>query len=155
MEITKKDTFIKQIMIYIKNKDYGNAYLVAKEFNEKYPDDLISNFLLAKACFYLNKYDEALIAGRKTFALSTGQDIVTAAVLLGSIYFMRHEFVEGYKLLESLENNKKIRINSEIEELLTIFSLALNNPQQAMRHVDRLYQLNSRYAEDFIVRFFE
>ncbi len=155
MEFTKKSSFIKQIILYFKNKEYSNSYLVAREFAMKYPDDMIPNFLLTKAAFFLNKHDEALHTGRKTFNLSTGQDIVTTAILLGSVYYMRGDYVDGYKLLESLENNKLIKINTEVEELMTLFSLVLNNPDLAVKHIKRLYDLNSKYAEDFILKFFE
>lgn len=155
MGLTKNDSYVRQIILYFRNKELNNAYSLAKEFNEKTPDDLISNFLLAKALFYLNRHEEALTVGRKAFNISHGQDLVTTAILLSSIYYMRGDFVGGYKLLESLESNKNIKVNGEVEELMTMLSLALNNPQQAMRHIDKLYQLNSKYAEDFILRFFE
>lgn len=155
MDFTKKDSFIKQIIIYFKSNDYVNAYVVAVEFNAKFPDDLVSNFLRAKACFYMNKHDEGLSVARKTFNISTGQDLITTAILLCSIYYMRGEYVDGYKLLESLGSDKSLKINGEVEELMTILSLALNNPDNAMRHIDRLYAINSRYADDFILRFFE
>ncbi len=155
MELSRDNSYIKQIILYFKNKDFSNAYNLAKQFNEKKPDDLISNFLLAKSLFYLNKYDDALNVGRKAFNISQGQDLVTTGILLGSIYYMKGDYVGGYKILRSLESDKNIKINGEVEELMTILSLALNNPEQAMRHIDQLYQLNSKYAEEFILRFFD
>lgn len=151
----KRDAFVKQIILYFNNQNYSGAYSLASEFAVKYPDDLISNFFLTKACFYMNKHDEAVTTGRKTFNLSTGQDVVTTGILLASIYFMKREYVTGYKLLESIEKNPALKTNGEVHELMTILSLALNNPQQAMRNIEKLYQLNSKYAEDFILKFFE
>ena len=78
---TKKEAFIKQVALYLKNEDYRQAYPMAKELVTKFPDDLAGHFLLSKTAFWLDKYDESINEGRKAFNMSNEKDMLICAIL--------------------------------------------------------------------------
>ncbi|MFH2105856.1 MAG: hypothetical protein ABII22_01230 [Candidatus Micrarchaeota archaeon] len=156
MVFTKHDSFVKQIIIYLARKEYDLAFSLSKEFVIAFPDDLLSHFLFAKSAFWVHNYAVAIEHGRIAFNMSSGQDLLTTGLLLSSSYYLSNEFAKGYKVLQCIESGLPASgLSVEFEQLMTIYLLAFNNPEGAAQHIKKLYDLNSKYAEDFIVRFLE
>ncbi len=146
-----KNAYMKQMAIFIKNKDYQRAYDFGKEFTEAFPDDMMAHFLLAKAAFSLQRYDDSKEEGRKAFNLAkSNDDMVTCAVLTSAAYFELHEYQKGLEFLKKMEKLKK---TEDMEELLFVFSLALEDEKGAVKHVERLYELNQETAENLITKY--
>jgi len=148
-----KNGYAAQIAAYLKNEAYAKAYELATEFVQKFPDDMIAHFLLAEAAFWSGKYDEAALEGSKAFnKCSTDDDLLTCSIITGSSYFELKKYEEGYHLLRLMAKRKT---NEELEKLLFVFSLELNNPQEAIKHVDELFKINKKAAEDLIVKYLQ
>lgn len=151
MEFTKKESFTKQIALYLNNKDYENAYAISKEFASKFSNELTAHFLLAKSAFWAKRFDEAVVAGRNAFNLASGQtDMITCAVLLSTAYYMLGDYGHCYELLNELDATN----NADVEKLMFLLALAANNEKEAAKRVANLYSINRRVAEDFVMKFF-
>jgi len=149
MAIEKLDSFVKQILIYFKNKDYGEAHSLATKMVAKFPKEMISHFLLARATFWLERYPEAISEAIKAFNLAKREDLLPCAILLGSSYFQSGEYEKGYALLSKFEKEK----NEEVKKLLFIFSLARKNEKEAVSHVADLFQINRQAAKKLVLKF--
>ncbi len=146
-----KNAYTKQMALYIKNRDYQRAIDFGKEFTREFPDEMIAHFLLAKAAFSLGNYEESKTEGRKAFNLAkSNDDMVTCAVLTSAAYFELHEYSKGLEFLRKMEDIKK---TEDLETLLFVFSLALRDEKEALKHIEHLYELNEETAEDLITRY--
>jgi tetratricopeptide (TPR) repeat protein len=139
--------YTKQIELYIKNRDFGKALALAKEYVEKNPDELIPNFMMGKCCFWAGKINYGLKYARKAFNLSREKDdLIMCGILLASIYFRARKYKEGHSLLHKLEAEG----NEDVEKLLLIFSIAMNDEGEMKKHLEELYKINSRSVEDIV-----
>jgi tetratricopeptide (TPR) repeat protein len=146
-EFSKKG-YIKQILIFLESQQADNAYNLAREFAGKMPEEMLAHFLLAKAAFAVEKYDEAAGAARKAFNLaSNSEDLATCAVLAATSYYMMKEYAKGYEFLDKIE---KIKNNEEIQQLLFFFSVARTDDEAAARHMESLFALNDKTARDLL-----
>jgi hypothetical protein len=137
----------KQIELYIKNKDYEKALALGLEYVEKYPEDMIANFMMAKASFWDKKLDLGQKYGRAAFNKARKKDdLIMCGILLASIYFQARKYKEGYSLLNSL----KAKGNEDVEKLLFIFSIAMEDEEEIKKHMEELYRINSRAIEDIL-----
>jgi tetratricopeptide (TPR) repeat protein len=153
MEFTHAKSFIKQITLYLQNKDNEKAHKLAKEFSVKFPNDLISHFLLSKACFNIRDYDGAKLEGRKAFNMSHSyEDMLACALLTSMAYLETKEYEKGFSLLKEME---KKGTSEELELALVTFSLALKNEAEALDHIKRLFALNEELATDLANRMIE
>lgn len=151
MTIEKEDSFIKQIALYLKNKDYGKSYELSKEFIQKFPNIMISHFLFAKSSFWLEKYPEAEIGGAKSFQLSkAGEEKITSGILLGTIYMMENKYEKAYNLMNSIQNK-----SAELEEILILCAVAMEDDKAIDSHIDRLYEINKEVADEFLAGMIE
>jgi tetratricopeptide (TPR) repeat protein len=149
---TKIGGFVAQISLYIKNNDYGEAYLLAKDMCKAYPADMISHFLLAKSAFWQKKYEEAAAEGEKALSLCpSGQDAVSCAVLISTARFMLGQYPDGMKLLQQFENVQDERI----EEMMAIYSAARGDLAGMKKHIRALLRLNRKSGEELMARFLE
>jgi len=146
---TKREAYEKQIAIYLGNRDYQKAYDLSKEFVERFSEEMLSHFLLMKSAFWLKNLDEAIKEGRIAFNLSHGEDMVTCAVILSSAYYLNGNSKECYDLLNKMRSEG----NPDVEKLMFVYSLAVNNEKEAMVHIDKLYKINRRLAEEFVMKF--
>lgn len=146
---TKRESYQKQIAVYLGNRDYQKAYELSKEYVERFGEDVVSHFLLMKSAFWLRKLDEAITEGRKAFNLSHGEDMVVCAIILSSAYYLKGDHEGCYEVLNSARTDG----NADVEKMMFIYSLAANNEKEAMRHIDRLYKINRRLAEEFVMKF--
>ncbi len=151
MEFSKKESYISQIGFYLMGKEYSNAYALAFEYTQKYSDDLSSHFLLAKAAFHLQKYDEAISLSRKAFNMATDKnDMLSCAVLLSSSYFMLGQKDEAYKVLQQVDGKNDL----DAERLMFIYAVTQKNRSEAIGYLDSLYKKNQKAAEEFVQLFF-
>ncbi len=146
---TKRESYEKQIAIYLGNRDYQKAYDLSREFVERFSAEMLAHFLLMKSAFWIKKFDEAIKEGRAAFNLSQGEDMLTCAVILSSSYYLNGNQEECYKLLSKMKADG----NPDVEKLMFIYALAVKNEQEAMQHIDKLYKINRRLAEEFIMKF--
>ncbi len=153
MEFTRKDAIIKQILLYLTNRDFRKAQTLSKELVEQFPQDLLSNYLAAKSSYWAEDYLSAEQHARKAFNIAQGQDMIPTAIMLGCVLFMKREYTKGYHFLETVEDAKITKEPAEFQELMTVYSLALNNPKAAVMHVNRLYDINPPFAKEFILKY--
>jgi len=144
---TKPESYELQIVLYLKNKEYAKAYSLSKEFVECFNSEMVAHFLLMKSAFWLKKFDEAIKEGRKAFNLSHGDDLLTCAIIISNAYYLNGNPNEAYNLLVKIQSEG----NAEVEKLLFLYSIALNNNKEAIRHIDNLYKLNRKLAKEFII----
>jgi len=143
--------YIAQIAAYIRNKSYEKAYEMAKEFAEKFPDEMIAHFFLSESAFWLSKYEEAALEGSKAFNKSaTNEDMLASAIITGSAYYELQQYAKGFGLLKLMERR---RTNESLERLLFLFSMALNDHSEAASHLNELYGLNQKAAEELAIRY--
>lgn len=150
MELHKKG-YISQAAIYLRNKDYSKAYSFAKEFIAKFPDEIIAYYFLSAAAFWLKKYDEAAVEGRKAFNKADNyDDMLPCAIITASAYYEMDQFDKGFEILTIMEKKKK---TEELEKLLFLFSVAKNDGKEAVVHLDELYKLNRQAADQMAARY--
>jgi tetratricopeptide (TPR) repeat protein len=144
---------ISQIDLYLKNKEYLKAYELAKDFTARFPDEMVSHFLLARSAFELGRYDEAVAEGSRAFnKAGSDNDMLSCAILTGSAYYMCGRFEEGIRLLRFMEKKKT---NAGLESLLVILSLAARNGKEAADHLNDLYRINKGAADALVVRYLQ
>lgn len=149
MIFTKREGYEKQIALYFGTKDYQKAYDLAREFVERFGQDMMPHFLLMKSAFWLKRFEEAIREGRMAFNMATSEDLTTCGVILSTAYYLNGNNQECYELLERLKTDG----NADAEKLMFIYSLAVKDEQAAMEHINKLYRINRRVAEEFIMKF--
>jgi hypothetical protein len=114
---------------------------------------MISHFMLSKASFWCGRYGEAAAEGRKAFNMAkSDDDLLACAVITATAHYELSEYAKGYELLKTVE---KTKTSEELEKLLFIFSVAMEDEEEAVKHVEYLMGLNKKAAEELIVRFLE
>ncbi|MCI0564141.1 MAG: hypothetical protein MN733_37175 [Nitrososphaera sp.] len=147
----KKEGYLKQLTLYLNNGDYEQAYGLAKEFAAKYPAEFASNFLLAKAAFWVGKYEETIAHATKASNLSPlPDDLLVCTILASTAYYKLGRYKEGLELLKRMDKKSE-----DLEKLLFIFSLTMNDEKEAKIHMDELYRLNKRAAVRILRRYSE
>jgi tetratricopeptide (TPR) repeat protein len=140
-------SFIKQIIIYFKAKEYDKACELGEQFVEKFPSAMMSHYLLAKACYWRRDFITALTEGHKALNMAEARDdLVATAIFLASVYYELKRFTRGYEVLSMVEHLEDERI----EKALFVLSLCKSEPETAMMHVDALYRINHDVAESFV-----
>jgi tetratricopeptide (TPR) repeat protein len=144
----KAEAYQKQLILYLNNRAFGQAYDFAGQYVKEYPDDMVSHFLLAKAALWQEKYDEAAIEARKAFNLARNEaDMAMCAIHACIAYYRLQQFDKGFELLQVLE---RIRTCEETEQLAFLFSLALGNDTEARKHFDAMFNIDSSAAMAFL-----
>ena len=150
MELTKKEAFIKQLAIYLRDDDFAKAYELARAFVKRFPEEMVSHFLLARAAFGVKKYDEAKTEGREAFNMSKSYDDMLATALLASTAHLElKEYAAGYELLREMEKQGD---SAELESAMVVFSLAQRDAKELISHLERLYKLNKLLALELAMR---
>lgn len=148
---TKPEAYQKQIVLYLNNKNYQSAYELSKEFVERFREDLSSYILLAKSAFWMKKYGEATVAGRKAFNMTNNKDdLIVCGVILSTAYYMLGDQKNCREVLEALKADG----NQDAQRLMLLVALAANDEKAAAKQIEKLYRINRRLAEDFIMKFF-
>ncbi len=149
MAIEKKESFIKQIAIYLKEENYQKAYETSKEFSGRFPSEMISHYLLAKAAFWIGKYDEAAEHGRKAFNMASGDDLVPCAIITASAYYQLGKYSKGYEMLGHVKTEEK----ADLEKLKFAFAVAMEKEEDAVAIFEVLLSINRKEAEKLLERF--
>ncbi len=144
----KPEAYQKQMILYLNNKAFGQAYDFACEYVKEHPEDMVSHFLLAKAALWQDKFEEAAIEARKAFNLAKSEaDMAMCAIHACIAYYRLQQFDKGFELLQALE---RVRTCEETEQLAFLFSLALNNEAEARRHFEAMFNIDSQAATAFL-----
>ena len=126
---------------------------LAREFAEKFPDDLVAHFFLSTISFWLGRYEEAAVEGSRAFNKSeTPEDMLSSAIVAGSSYYQLGKYEQGMDILRHAENRKS---NEDLERLMFAFSMAMKNEKEAVMHLNELHRMNKKAAEDLLVRYIE
>ncbi|MEK6982606.1 MAG: hypothetical protein AABX38_06745 [Candidatus Micrarchaeota archaeon] len=149
MGLTGKDSFVKQIVLYLKSENYPEAHKLAEDFVKLLPDELISHFLLAKSSFWVHEYEECVSEGKKAFNLANSKDLTDCAILVASAYYQLKKYSDAYVLL----SKTNIKDNVEAQKLLFILSVTLNDEKAAVKHIDELFKINKKVAEELLTRY--
>ena len=153
MEFTKKESFMKQIAVYINKSEFEKAYELSKTFLEKFPDEMMAHFFLAKSAFWLKKYNESVKEARKALNMSDNKSaMVLAGVLAASAHYQLGEYKKGYQTLKALSETAD---SDSIQEGLFIFSIAMNDKKKATWHLDRIFAMNKKMAQQLLLRYLE
>lgn len=146
MAIEKKDAFIRQMAIFLGNKQYDSAYEFGREFAGKFPADMVSHYLLAKAAFWTGRYGEAAEEGRKALNLARNPDINACAAITASAYYSLGRYPEGYELLSKI----KTKGDEDLDRLKFIFAMVMGREKEAIECIDDLFRINRRAAEKLL-----
>ena len=106
----KESAYQKQIIIYLNNRAFGQAYDFSKEYLNAYPDDMAAHFLAAKSCLKSEKFEEAATEARKAFNLAKDEgDMIMCAIHGAVAYYRLGQYQKGYDLLKATKGLKKIK----------------------------------------------
>lgn len=144
----KAEAYQRQLVLYLNNQSYEQAYEFARQYAGEYPDDMISHFLWAKSSLWLGKYDETVIEARKAFNLARDEaDMAMCAIHACIAYYRLGEYAKGFELLQAMD---RIRTCEETEQLSFLFSLALGNDVEARKHFEAMMNIDSAAAMAFL-----
>lgn len=146
MAIEKKEAFIRQMAIFLGSRQYDSAYDFGREFADKFPSDMVSHYLLAKAAFWTGRYAEAAAEGRKAFNLARGTDINACAAITASAYYSLGRYPEGYELLSKIRTSG----DEDLDKLKFIFAMVMGREKEAIECIDDLFRINRRAAEKLL-----
>jgi hypothetical protein len=150
MDLTKPKAFLIQIALYLRNNDAESAYALSREFVGKFPAEMSAHYLLAFSALGSKRYEEAKTEGRKAFNMaSSDEDMLTCALVASMAYYELKDYAKGYELLVVMEKRAK---TAELEKLMVLFSLAANSPEEAFRHEEELFRLNSKAAIELLAK---
>lgn len=150
MVFQHEHSFIKQIIIYLQNREHEKAYQLSDEFVKKFPDSLMSHYLLAKSCYWTKRFPDALREGHAALRISTTpKDMAALGVFIACVCYELKRYTVGYELLQTLQDIKDERI----EKAMFILSLCMDEPETALLHVDELYHINKETADEFVDKF--
>ena len=148
MEFTKKASFTKQIALYLKNGNYDAALPLAKQFLEKFPEEMVAHFLLAKAAFWKKEYELSLKESLQALRMCGVEDSSPAAVLAASSHYMLGRYAEGHKFLSQMTEPK----TEELERMKIIFAAVVGDEAGAERHAEELFKINKKAAEELLIK---
>jgi tetratricopeptide (TPR) repeat protein len=144
----KDISYQKQIVIYLGNRCFRQAYDFSLEYATAYPDDMVAHFLAAKSALKIEKYLEAAMEARKAFNLAKDEtDMTMCAIHAGVAYYRLGEFRKGYDLLNATLG---LRPCEELEQLMFLFCLALGMDSEVARHLKAMVDLDGDAAGRFV-----
>lgn len=144
----KKESFVKQIAIYINNVDYQSAYSLAKEFVAMFPGEMVSHFMLAKAAFWSGYYEESVSEGKRAFTHAATPDFVPCVIVTASACYRLGRYKEGMAMLNGVKDKTE-----DLEKLRFIFAVAMDDAKAASSCMDELFRINKKVAEELLLRF--
>ncbi|MFH1393510.1 MAG: hypothetical protein ABII71_02180 [Candidatus Micrarchaeota archaeon] len=150
MIFERENSFVKQIILYLQNRNNEMAVQLSEEFVEGFPGSLMAHYLFAKSCYRVKNFNAALREGHKAFNLAESQeDMVAIGVFLACAYYELKRYAKGYEVLKALQMLEDARV----EKALFILSLCKNDPETALLHVDALFEINKQVADEFVDKF--
>lgn len=147
MPLGKKESYTKQISIFMERRSYDKAYTLSEEFAKAFGNEMVSHYLLAQSAFHLGRLDVAESEGKKAYSLSKGKaDMEGCAIFIASVCYLRREYRAGMDILAPIKGSQ------EAERLMFALSIALDDAGAAARHLDELYKMNIREARRMALR---
>ncbi len=144
----KQGAYQRQLILYLKNKSYQQAYQFSKQYVSEYPKDMIAHFLLAKSSIWVKNFEEAAHEARLAYNLAESpEDMLMCGIHACVAYYKLKEFTKGFELLQAME---RIRVCEESEQLFFLFSLALDNAAETSRHFKEMFRINNDAATVFL-----
>ncbi len=144
----KKDSFVKQIALYLRQGEYRKAYDLSRALASTFPAQMIGHYLLAKSAFWSGNFEEAASEGEKAFRMAGKGDIASCGILAASALFRLGRYREGHDLLAGIDEKG----NAELEKLRFAFAMAMGDELEAVRFLDELYRINRVAAEKLITQ---
>lgn len=150
MIFSREGSFTKQILIYWKARQFAQAHDLSREFVAAFPQSLMAHYMLAKCCMKLEDYPAAMAEGHRAFNLAESQeDLVATGVFLACAYYQLRLYNKSIEVLNALRNFG----DEKVEKAFFIISLCVNDPTEALMHVDALYRINKEVANEFVDKF--
>ncbi len=144
----KESAYQKQIIIYLNNRAFGQAYDFSKEYLTAYPNDMAAHFLAAKSCLKSEKFDEAAAEARKAFNLAKDEaDMIMCAIHGAVAYYRLGQYQKGYDLLKA---TKGFAPCQEIEQLSFLCCLALDMDCEGATHFKNMFDIDREAAGKFV-----
>ncbi len=145
-----ESSFTKQILIFWKGREYDKAHELSSEFVKAFPQSLMAHYMLAKCCMKFKNYPTAMAEGHKAFNLAeSNEDLVATGVFLSCVYYHLRRYSKSLEILNALKEFG----DEKVEKAFFILSLCVNDPTEALMHVDALYMINKEVANDFVDKF--
>lgn len=145
----KEGAYQKQIIIYLNNLAFGQAFDFAAEYANAYPNDMVAHFLLAKTAIKVGKFQDAAIEAHKAFNLAQEEaDMMMCAIHACVAYYRLGEFDKGLELVKATE---LIEPCQEMEEVAFLLCLARDKDIDATKHFKRMFALDEDKASRFVM----
>lgn len=152
MEFTKKESYAIQIVNYLKTGRYPEAFRLSQGMLKKFPKEPLSHYMAAKSFYFSGEHRMASLEGFRAYNLShTRHDMVVSAVVTASALFELGQYEKGHRLLIQFQKEK----NEDVKKLLIIYSMVMERGEDSAKYFKELHELNSRVAEEFILRLAE
>ena len=150
MIFSHESSFTKQILIYWKAREYPQAAKLSEDFVKAFPRSLMAHYMLAKCHMKQENYPMAMAEGHRAFNLAESQDdLVATGVFLACVYYQLRLYHKSMEVLNALREIG----DEKVEKAFFIISLCVNDPTEALMHVDALYRINKEVANQFVDKF--
>ncbi|MCK4319046.1 hypothetical protein KAW38_00560 [Candidatus Micrarchaeota archaeon] len=143
MKFSSSKQYLKQISLYLKNRDFKKAYSLASEARIKYPGNKLIDYLFAKSLFGLGKYEESLEVV-KNLLKKEKNDLFLLLAASNCLYLERYG--QGLLYLRQMKHTN--------EELKFIFRL-LSGADLTKNADKKLFSLIEKYTNIFFKEYLE
>ncbi len=140
----KKESFLKQIGIFLSQKQYEKALVLSKEFAARYNEG-VSHLATAKCLFWMESYDEMVPEAKKALKMSVGKEKEAAAILLAAAYYKLGKFSEGKKTLASLGQTE----NMDAIKMRFMIAAMQGKKKEQEDALKELSNIDKKEAENF------
>ncbi len=134
--------YMKQVMLYLKNKDYASAVKIAEQMHANYPNSYASSFALAKAYFWSNHFDDAERLCREAIGRAkTSEQKYSSYFLIASVYIALSNPEAAYKSLKKIPRST---MSEQYWELMVLLDSILG--KDSSKDFARLHAINREAA---------
>ncbi|MGC8923662.1 MAG: tetratricopeptide repeat protein [Candidatus Micrarchaeia archaeon] len=139
--------YAKQVLTYVNSRNYADALRLALEMAKNYPSSFLSAFILSKAYFWNDMYDDAESHATKAVSYAKNEnDRNRARFFLSLVYIQKDDLRKAYEILDQIP---KSSLDPYYWELKVILDLALDRGSED--DFKRLYLLNREMAEKLLI----
>ncbi len=136
MKFTSPKQYLKQISLYLKNRDFKKAYSLASEARIKYPGNKLIEYLFAKSLFCLEKYKESLNS-IKNLLKKEKNDLFLLLAASNCLYLERYG--QGLLYLRQMKHpNEELKF---IFRLLSGADLTKNADEKVLKLIEKYTNL--------------
>jgi tetratricopeptide (TPR) repeat protein len=145
----KEGAYQKQIILYLNNMAFRQAFDFSQEYAAAFPNDMVAHFLLSKSAIKVERYSDAAASARKAFNLASEEnDLMMCAIHACVAYYRLGEFQKGMELIQAVECCPPCQ---EMEELGFLFCLAMDKDIEATKHFKKMFALDAESANRFVM----